>query len=72
MTSLIFEDGSSMKKVKSTSDDLRPEYKRSDFKRLERGKYYQGVRASSKVVVLDPDMGTTQPGRPVWTGREKA
>jgi len=61
-----------MKKVKSTSDDLRPEYKRSDFKRLERGKYYQGVRASSKVVVLDPDVGTTQPGRPVWTGREKA
>jgi hypothetical protein len=61
-----------MKKVKSTSHDLRPKYKRSDFKRLERGKYYQGVRASSKVVVLDPDVGTTQPGRPVWTGREKA
>jgi hypothetical protein len=61
-----------MKKAKSTSDDLRPEYKRSDFKRLERGKYYQGVGASSTVVVLDPDVGTTQSGRPVCTGREKA
>ena len=61
-----------MKKVKSTSDDLRPEYKRSDFKRLERGKYYQRVKPSSNVVVLDPDVGTTQSGRPVCTRREKA
>jgi hypothetical protein len=47
-----------MKKVKSTSDDLRPEYKRSDFKRLERGMYYQRVKPSSNVVVLDPDVAS--------------
>jgi hypothetical protein len=47
-----------MKKVKSKSDELRPEYKRSDFKRLERGRYYERVRASSNVVVLDPDVAS--------------
>lgn len=41
------------KKTKSTNDDLRPEYKRSDFKRLERGKYYDRARVNSNVVVLD-------------------
>ena len=30
-----------MKGDHSTSDDLRAEYKRSDFGRLERGKYYK-------------------------------
>jgi len=45
-----------MKKIKSTSDELRPEYKRSDFKKLERGKYYQRIRASSNVVVIDPEV----------------
>ena len=29
-----------MREVKSTSDELRNEYKRSDFKKLERGRYY--------------------------------
>jgi hypothetical protein len=52
-----------MKKVKATSDDLRLEYKRSDFKGLKRGKYYQRVKPSSNVVVLDPDAGTTQSGQ---------
>lgn len=47
-----------MRKVKSASDDLRPEYKRSDFKRLERGKYYQRVKPSSNAVVLDPDVAS--------------
>jgi hypothetical protein len=50
--------GAFMKKVKSRSDDLRPEYKRSDFKRLERGRYYERVKASSNVVVLDPDVAS--------------
>ena len=45
-----------MKKARSTSDELRAEYKRSDFKKLERGKYYKRVRASSNVVVLDPEL----------------
>jgi hypothetical protein len=48
-----------MRKLKSTGDDLRPEYKRSDFKRLERGKYYNRIKASSSVVVLDPEAART-------------
>lgn len=50
-----------MKKVKSTSDELRTEYKRSDFKKLERGKYYERIRASSNVVVLDPEVAAVFP-----------
>ena len=50
-----------MKRVKSTSDELRPEYKRSDFKKLERGKYYERIRASSNVVVLDPEVAAVFP-----------
>jgi hypothetical protein len=50
-----------MKKVESTSDELRAEYKRSDFKKLERGKYYDRIRASSNVVVLDPEVAAVFP-----------
>ena len=50
-----------MKKAKSRSDELRPEYKLSDFKKLERGKYYERVRESSNVVVLDPDVAAVFP-----------
>jgi len=50
-----------MKKVKSTSDELRAEYKHSDFKKLERGKYYERIRASSNVVVLDPEVAAVFP-----------
>jgi hypothetical protein len=50
-----------MKKVKSTPDELRAEYRRSDFKRLERGKYYERIRASSNVVVLDPELAAVFP-----------
>jgi len=35
-----------MKKAKPISNDLRAEYKRSDFKKLERGKYYKHATAS--------------------------
>jgi hypothetical protein len=47
--------GVSMKKAKDKSDELRPEYRRSDFKNVARGKHYKQVRASSNVVVLDPE-----------------
>ncbi len=50
-----------MKKVKSRSDELRTEYKRSDFKKLERGKYYERIRTSSNVVVLDPEVAAVFP-----------
>jgi hypothetical protein len=50
-----------MKKVKSTANELRAEYKRSDFKKLERGKYYERVKASSNVVVLDSEIAAAFP-----------
>ena len=50
-----------MKKVRAKSDELRPEYKRSDFKKLERGKYYERIKASSNVVVLDPEIAAIFP-----------
>jgi hypothetical protein len=44
-----------MKKAKkSVMDELRPEYKRSDFGVLVRGKYIERLREKSNVVVLDP------------------
>ena len=50
-----------MKKAKSRSDELRREYKLSDFKKLERGKYYERVKQSSNVVVLDPEVAAVFP-----------
>jgi len=50
-----------MKKAKSTSDDLRTEYKRSDFGKLERGKYLERVNTSSNVVVLDAEVAAIFP-----------
>jgi hypothetical protein len=50
-----------MKKAKSASDELRPEYKRSDFGKLVRGKYYQRVMASSNIVVLDSEIAAVFP-----------
>lgn len=50
-----------MKKAKSASDELRPEYKRSDFGKLERGRYCQRVKASSNVVVFDAELAAVFP-----------
>lgn len=51
-----------MKKAKAAShDELRTEYKRSDFKKLERGKYYDRVKESSNVVVLDDEIAAVFP-----------
>ena len=44
-----------MKKARnSKGDEMRAEDKRSDFKKLERGKFYQRVIAGSNVVARDP------------------
>ena len=45
----------------SKGDEMRAEYKRSDFKKLERGKFYQRVVAGSNVVVLDPKVAKAFP-----------
>ncbi len=39
-------------------DELRVEYKRSDFPGLVRGKYAKRMKESSNVIVLKPDVDT--------------
>jgi hypothetical protein len=51
-----------MKKASSKpTDELRPEYKRSDFVSLVRGKYAQRVAQATNVVVLDPQVARAFP-----------
>ena len=51
-----------MKKARRKStDELRREYKRSDFGELVRGKYAAKVAASSNIVVLDPQVARAFP-----------
>ncbi len=51
-----------MKKGKKpAAEELRPEYKRSDFGRLARGKCAGRLQASSNVVVLDPELAELFP-----------
>jgi len=51
-----------MKKGKKiAADELRSEYKRSDFGVLVRGKYAGQLKASSNVVVLDPEIAELFP-----------
>ena len=46
-----------MRKVKTVAaDELRSEYKRSDFGPLVRGKYLEKLRTSSNVVVIAPEL----------------
>jgi len=40
--------------MKKTKDEMRAEYKRSDFTKLERGKFYKEVAKGTSVVLLDP------------------
>ena len=51
-----------MKKArKQDADELRPEYKRSDFGTLVRGKYAARLQKKSNVVVLDPRVAELSP-----------
>ena len=43
------------------TDDLRPEYKRSDFGTLVRGKYAQRLIEATNVIVLDPQVAKAFP-----------
>jgi hypothetical protein len=46
-----------MRKAKTVADDeLRSEYKRSDFGTLVRGKYIERLRTSSNVVMIAPEV----------------
>jgi hypothetical protein len=51
-----------MKKVKSEmADELRPEYKRSDLGKIERGKYASRIKDETNVVLLEPDIAQAFP-----------
>jgi hypothetical protein len=51
-----------MKKAKSELNDWgRPEYKRSDFGEIVRGKYAKRIRESTNIVVLDPEVAKAFP-----------
>jgi hypothetical protein len=51
-----------MKKAKKlAADEVRSEYKRSDFGKLVRGKYVARLRERSNVVVLDPEVAGVFP-----------
>lgn len=51
-----------MKKVKpEITDELRAEYKRSDFGEIVRGKYANRIKEETNVVLLDPDIAQVFP-----------
>jgi hypothetical protein len=51
-----------MKKVKSEiADELRPEYSRSDFGEIVRGKYTNRIKEETNVVLLEPDIAQAFP-----------
>ena len=51
-----------MKKAsRKPAEDLRPEYKRSDFGALARGKYAQRAAEATNVVVLEPQVARAFP-----------
>ncbi|HLG16197.1 MAG TPA: hypothetical protein VJH03_17065 [Blastocatellia bacterium] len=45
-----------MKKANREDDELRPDYKRSDFGEMVRGKYASRVAHETNVVVVEPDL----------------
>jgi hypothetical protein len=59
----VKENKNSMKKDKTlVKDELRPEYRRSDFPgSLVRGKYTERLKESSNVVVLRPEVAQAFP-----------
>ena len=51
-----------MKKAnRKVTDELRSEYKRSDFGNLVRGKYAARVAAETNIVVLEPEVAEAFP-----------
>jgi hypothetical protein len=51
-----------MNKVKTEAvDELRPEYKRSDFGVIVRGKYASRLKEDNNVVLLEPDIAKAFP-----------
>ena len=47
--------------MKKTETVMRPEYKRSDFAKLERGKFFAEVAKGSSVAILNPAIAKAFP-----------
>lgn len=47
--------------MKKDEDKMRAEYKRSDFAKLERGKFYKEAVKGTTVVLLDPALAKAFP-----------
>ena len=47
--------------MKKTKDDMHKEYERSDFSKLERGKFYTEAREETSVALLEPDIAKAFP-----------
>jgi len=47
--------------MKKTKDEMRPEYKRSDFEKLERGKFYAEVVKGTTIALLEPTVAKAFP-----------
>jgi len=47
--------------MKKAKDDMRREYKRSDFAKLERGKFYAEVAKGTAVALLEPSVAKAFP-----------
>ena len=47
--------------MKKAKDEMRSEYKRSDFTTLERGKFYAEVAAGTSVALLEPAIAKAFP-----------
>ena len=47
--------------MKKVHDDIRVEYKRSDFAKLERGKFYKEAAKGTTVVLLEPTLAKAFP-----------
>jgi hypothetical protein len=47
--------------MKKVEDEMRAEYKRSDFKNLERGKFFKEVAKGTSVALIEPKLAKAFP-----------
>ena len=47
--------------MKKVEEEMRPEYKRSDFTRLERGKFFKEVAKGTSVALIEPQLAKAFP-----------
>jgi hypothetical protein len=47
--------------MKKANDEMRPEYKRADFTKMERGKFYKAAVKGTSVALLDPAIAKAFP-----------